>query len=153
MENWIWVIIFIVAGLFKMLGKLKPETEDEPAPRPPVHQSKPPQPYRPPPRPMPRPVAPKPVQKQWTVDANRLQDFVERVIQKPSARSSRVPPIASKPAPVLTATPAPKPAPIAVPVTPEKPSRAAQWRAAMREKDNLRNVIIATEILGPPRGA
>jgi hypothetical protein len=152
-ENWIWVIVFIAAGLFKLLGKLKAETEDEPAPPPSIPKPKPRQPYRPPPHAAPRPAAHTPVPERWKVDAKRLEDFVDRVSRQPKARASRVPPMAAKPAPAPAAPPSPKPAPTVVPAPVEKPSRAALWGAAMRDKTNLRNVIIATEILGPPRGA
>jgi hypothetical protein len=45
--------------------------------------------------------------------------------------------------------PAPSPSPNAEP----EPTPASIWAEALRDKQNLRHIIIAAEIIGPPKGA
>jgi hypothetical protein len=42
--------------------------------------------------------------------------------------------------PVMAEAPAPSP-----------PSRASQWAEALRDRQNIRNIIISAEIIGPPK--
>ena len=82
-----------------------------------------------------RPPPPKPV--------------VRRTTRRPDAEVK--PPVIAKSQAVVTDQPAPTPpAPAA---TPAQPTRSAQWAAALRDKQNVRNIIISAEIIGPPRGA
>jgi hypothetical protein len=151
-ENWLWVILIIAGVIWQALSKLRTEEQDEPESPPLIPKPRPPRPQRPQqsrPSTTPRPTVAPRVPETWKVDAKQIGDFVEkasRVRQPP-------PPATAKPAPVASAAQAPKPVPRAAPASVEKPSRAAQWAKAMRDRDNLRNVVIATEILGPPRGA
>jgi len=48
-------------------------------------------------------------------------------------------------APAITPTPKP------LTVIKQTSSRASKWAQALRDKQNIRNVIVATEILGPPK--
>jgi hypothetical protein len=58
------------------------------------------------------------------------------------------------------APPPPLPAPLEAPVqkqtiadapAPAQSSRASQWTEALRDRQNIRNIIVAYEIIGPPR--
>ena len=53
--------------------------------------------------------------------------------------------------PVPPPPPAP-PEPVATPATvPAKPSRKNPWAEALRDRQNIRNIIISAEIIGPPK--
>ena len=73
---------------------------------------------------------------------------------KPPVRRPTRRPDAEVAPPLITAAPViaedkPAPTPVAA-VPPAKPSRSAQWAAALRDRQNIRNVIIANEIIGKP---
>jgi hypothetical protein len=152
--DWIWVIIFVVVALsqgWKKLAEQQGGDEEEPAPPRPL-------PKRPPrPRPV-RPAAPPPLHKQpdvWRVGEDRVREFIEQV------RQSAAPPPLRQATPVAAAPPLPPPPPpeTAKPATTspaavitERPAtRGSLWAAALRDKDNLRNVILSAEIIGPPK--
>jgi len=175
----IWVIIFVVVALVKGFTKLqKPADEDttdldetprvtlpgtprrQPQPRPVVAQAQ-----RAPPKlqrtaaPMgPRPVT-GPKSEVRRIDADQIRRFIEQLSGLPASQPPVVPP------PIPTAAPPPPP-PEPEPVTdapdtkqtimntpaPVQPSRAAQWAQALRDRQNVRNIIIASEIIGAPRG-
>ena len=136
--DWIWVIIFVVVALSQGWKKVSEQMgggEEEPAP----------------PRPAPK-RPPRPLNKQpevWRVGDNLLREFVEQVRQVPA------PPPIRLATPVPAAPPPPPPAPEkpAPPVVSHRaPSRASIWGTALRDKSNLRNVILSAEIIGPPKG-
>ena len=173
------MIIVVVVGIVKGLTKLqKPADEDtadadetppvaiprplrpQPQPRPPVMSTQ-----RLPP-PLSRTAAPMgprsvtaPAGKAGRIDADQIRRFVEQLSGQPTP----VPPVA--PPPVPTAAPAPLP-PTPEPVTdaldlkqtiadapaPTQLSRATQWAQALRDRQNVRNIVISAEIIGPPRG-
>jgi hypothetical protein len=149
--DWIWVIIFVVIALSQGWKKMAEQTggdDDEPAPpRPPTKR---------PPRPLPvRPAAPPPLHKQpdiWRVGEEKVREYIETV------RQAAAPPPIRQATPVPVAPPAPapepvKPAPTPPPVvTHRQPSRASIWATALRDKENLPNVILSAEIIGPPKG-
>ncbi len=152
MEFWIWVVIAIVVAVVKALGKLQSAAEEEPIPVPPK-----PQPQRPP-RTRPRPSAappqatPAPVGG-WRADPEHLREFITQLTRQ--AQPPPIVPAAAREARKPEPKPEPQPKQQTAPaqVTEHKPSRAAQWAAAVRDKHNLRNIVIATEIIGPPKGA
>jgi hypothetical protein len=97
----------------------------------------------------------------WRVDAQQIRRFRGQ-LRDPS--QSTPPPIAHPPVQeVEAAVPLPPPqmesteAMAATKQTtvnapsPSKVSRAAQWIEALRDRQNLRNIIIAAEIIGPPK--
>jgi hypothetical protein len=146
--DWIWVVIFVVVALSQGWKKLAEQTdgdEEDPAPPRPVPKR--------PPRPVP-PVSPAPRRKQpeaWRVGDSEMREYVEHV------RPSPPPPPLRRATPVPTAPPLPPEPPKPVPpppavVSPPTPTRGSIWAAALRDKDNLRNVILSAEIIGPPRG-
>jgi hypothetical protein len=159
---YIWIVIMIVVGISKLIEKAKQaaasdtqQTEtrrSRPRPSPTVRPAT----VRPPP-----PVI-KPQREAWEVDEDELRRFLGEMSGE--AEVERAPPPLpppvtawSQPEPAVEVeTPAPAmrksdPAMTAFQQTAETPSRAAQWAAAMRDPNNLRNSVIAAEILGPPR--
>lgn len=98
----------------------------------------------------------------WRVDAEKIREFIEKMQQ---GAAPAVPPVAPAPTPApppprKTTKPAPVPAPTQTSTSDTKPaspgaapSRATQWAAALRDRQNIRNIIISAEIIGPPRGA
>ena len=124
----VWAIVAVVVMVAKGLGKLA-----TPAP---ADAAKP-------------TVAPKPVPRPRT--PSRPAQTSRRTVQR------RVPPlvqpitIAAAP-PVIPSTPVvpeEKKQP-AVAVPPAPPSWSSQWATALRDQKNVRNVIIANEIIGRP---
>ena len=79
-----------------------------------------------------RPPQPKPV--------------VRRPTRRPAAEVK--PPVM----PAIEAVAEVKPVPKPVTAQPAQPSRSSQWAAALRDRQNMRNIIISAEIIGPPRG-
>ncbi len=67
------------------------------------------------------------------------------VVRRPPRREVTPPVIAATPAVVVEEEKLAPP-----PVTPAAPSRSNQWAMALRERKNIRNVIIANEIIGQP---
>ena len=128
----VWAIVAVVVMVAKGLGKLATPSADETTPAP-----------KPAPQPRPR-VQPRPPA---AVRSRRIAVVQHRV--PPMA-----PPIVEAASPVMPSTaavaeePPAKPAPAVVP-TPQ-PSRSNQWATALRDRQNIRNVIIANEIIGPP---
>ena len=113
----------------------------------------------------------------WQVDPEQIRRFMEQLSGQ--ARPTPTPPITQPPVPKAAAPtrppppPPPTPAPTAAepepamaeaapaaaptqPVTaaapaPSTPSRASQWADALRDRQNIRNIIISYEIIGPPK--
>jgi hypothetical protein len=99
------------------------------------------------------------------VSTDDIRRFVEQLsgkAQPPAAPPPPPPPIA-RPA-VRRAEPPPPPpmpepaavAPVAAQTVlaapaPAQPSRSSQWMEALRDRNNIRNIVIAAEIIGPPR--
>jgi cytoskeletal protein RodZ len=177
---WIWIVIMIIVGISKMIEKAKqaasenspdrprPRSTQRPRPTPsqPRRVSQPPPVVRPPlldeeEEPIAPPV--RPHHREWAVDEDELRRFLGEVT---GTEPEPVRPPTPPPTPVMPAAPrAAEPAPsfkaesesshVAASrpfeQVEERPNRAAQWAAAMRDPANLRNSIIAAEILGPPR--
>jgi hypothetical protein len=177
MDGLIWVIIFVVVTLVKGFTKLqKPSAnaadEDE---TPPVALPRSPRP-RPQPQPAvasaqrrppllqrtaapmgPRPIAP-PAGEARTIDADQIRRFIDQL----SDQSVPQPPVVPR-QPPSAATPTPPPEPEPVPnasdieqsitktPAPVRSVRATQWAQALRDRQNIRNIIISAEIIGPPR--
>jgi hypothetical protein len=105
-----------------------------------------------------RPVGSPAPREGWKIDPEQIRRFVEQLSGQP--RSTPQPPVAAPP-PVQKA-PTPAPEPIVATAAETKPamaeaeapptsSRAAQWAEALRDKQNIRNIIISAEIIGPPK--
>jgi len=103
-----------------------------------------------------RPVGSPAPREGWRIDPEQIRRFVEQL----SGQSPATPPPVAPP-PVQKALP-PTPEPVvataaeAKPVMAEAPappttSRASQWAEALRDKQNIRNIIISAEIIGPPK--
>jgi hypothetical protein len=115
---------------------------------------------RPVPRTAARPVGSPAPREGWRIDPEKIRRFVEQLSgQPPSTPQPPVapPPIhkAASPAPTpqaepAAALPATKPAMADVPA-PSTTSRASQWAEALRDRQNIRNIIISAEIIGPPK--
>jgi hypothetical protein len=155
-----------------------PESDDAPPPvqpRTPVRRAQPRLPAAPIPRaappairrrvPQPRPVSTPPGRK---VSADDIRHVVEQMGRKPPplapaplpppaplvAKAEAIPP----PSPTPPPPPAPSPPEASVPAqaaggapAPAEASRASEWMEALRDRQNLRNIIISYEIIGPPR--
>ena len=175
-DGLIWVIIFVVVALVKGFTKLqKPADEDtsdseEPPlvvpPRTPRRQPQPRPVVVPAPRttatlprtaaPMgPRPVA-APAGGMRRIDADQIRRFIEQLSGQPTPQPHVVqPPVPSAAPP----PPPPKPEPVmdapdtkqTIAAPPTQSSRATQWAQALRDRQNVRNIVIAAEIIGPPR--
>jgi hypothetical protein len=165
----IWLIIFLVVGLAKAWSKSQEQVDDDspappPKPRPPVAK-RPPQP-RPLPqaRPIPRaveqhapPVVPPPPTETRELEGGADgRDFMEQLQRKLQPQPIAAPPVArAAPPPTPALPPPPPPTPKAKPQTtapaPPQPSRTSQWAEALRDKQNIRNIIISAEIIGPPK--
>lgn len=175
-DFWIWLIVVVFVLISKLWNKLAQTGDDEepsetppatprqrpPRPRPPAR----PQPARPAPR---RPATPPVISQSpdWRIDPHRIREFIEKVQQaaQPPVVTTPVPvpPPAAAPAPPVKAAkpamPAPAPLPAKAPPVPPAPKPveaapppASRWAAAFRDRQNLRNIIIATEIFGAPKG-
>jgi hypothetical protein len=128
----VWLIIAIVVGLSKAFGKFQesrantPPAELPKQPAPPVLR---PQPRRQPPpdylRKLSRPPEPR-----------RVPTPVQRSAVPPRPATEHV---RADAAPPTRAAPVPKPA------------AASPWMEALRDKTNLRNIIISAQIIGPPK--
>jgi hypothetical protein len=145
--DFVWLIIAAVFAIAKMWSKFatsQAEDDDVPA-SPPVR-----------PRPQARPVVPpvaKPVTRPtWEASPEDLRKFMERLTRPPQPKTATPPPVVPPPPP-KPATPPPTPAPVAAKPTPQPSRRTSPWAEAFRDRQNLRNIIIANEIIGPPRGA
>lgn len=157
-----------------------PEPDDEAQPpvrpRPPISRSQSRPASVPAPR-VPRPVPPvmrRPAPQSATgpppsarkVSADDIRRVVEQMGRKseamvplppPPRPESAAPPVArAEPPPLPPPLPAPAEAPapkqtIADAPAPARSSPASQWTEALRDRQNIRNIIIAYEIIGRPR--
>ena len=141
MDFWIWVIIMLVVAVSKGLGKLQEMAQEEPTEKPAT-----PRPTRSVRRrpPVQQPPQPPPPLREWQAAPETVRNFVQEV-----TRIAQPVPPASTPAPAPA--PAPRPPPVARPAQ-ARATRAAQWREALRDRNNVRNIIIGAEVLGPPKG-
>jgi hypothetical protein len=147
-DSYIWLIIAIVFGVAKMWSKFataQPAEDDEPAPQPVAPRP------RPQARPSVPPVAKPPRPTTWQASPEDLRKFMERLTQPSAPKPAASPPIAPPPVPT-PAKPTPS-APVAAKTMPPPSRRSSPWVEALRDRQNLRNIIIANEIIGPPRGA
>jgi hypothetical protein len=175
-EPLIWLIIFVVVAVAKGWSKLQQSTDDTSSEADEPPPLVPPKPQAPPPRPrmQPRPVgpptarpavrpqrpvlpratpsrAPAPMRGERKVDVEQIRRLVENLGGKPQLP----PPVPAPTQPVARAgSPAPPPQPETAPsATPAQPlrSRGSLWMEALRDQQNIRNIIIASEIIGPPK--
>jgi hypothetical protein len=173
----IWLIVFVIVAIGKGLNKLRQPDQDDSSTdddAPPV--VRPPRPQIPRPQPQPRPVVPRmarplsraaprmpppprtstPTPRGRTVDADGIRRFVDQLSGKPQplapppARKAEPPPAPPRqPEPVAQTSEAKQQ--IAAASMPAQTSRASQWMEALRDRNNIRNIIISAEIIGPPK--
>ena len=100
----------------------------------------------------------------WRVDPEQIRRFVEQLSGKPQdagrAQAPAAPPPIAHPAfqpsapetaDVATEATVPEPAAAKAPESaPATTSRASQWAEALRDQQNIRNIIVSAEIIGPP---
>lgn len=100
--------------------------------------------------------------KQAEADGETEVPEAPRPVAGPVSRPVRLPPaipraVAAPPVATPKPSPAPEPAPAPVhkpaPPAPEPATRTSQWAAALRDRSNVRNIIIASEIIGPPKSS
>jgi cell division protein FtsN len=156
----VWLIIAIIVAVGKLWNKFitMQADEDEPTPSapPPLQRAQPAQRRMPTQR---REVERKPhteevrlvPEETRQVQPKDLRDLMERLARPPQPKPVAPPPVKPLPVP-KAAEPAPKTVPAAAKPAPE-PTRASRWVEALRDRQNLRNIIISAEIIGPPRGA
>ncbi len=138
----VWLIIAIIVTVSKLWNKFatgQPE-EDEQSPAPP--------PVRPRTRPAPRPAVPlHPVIREFEQGSSRnLREFMTARAGQPQPKPApppRVPKVVE---------PTAKPPPAVAKKASPPPRRESIWVEALRDRQNLRNIIISAEIIGPPRG-
>jgi hypothetical protein len=148
MDFWIWIVIAIFVLLGKAWNALSsqidgetPKSEPKPAPPPRA-------------RPRPRPATARKPTGGWHAGQEELKKFFEQMQRStpppklPRTKPSPLPPMAQ---PVTRAAPAPAAPPKPVPSQPATPARATQWAAALRDRQNLRHIILSAEIIGPPK--
>ena len=143
-------------------GQQIPRPRPRPQPRPAVAPI--PRATRPLPRTVPRTATgpvPAPARGEWKVDADQIRRFIDQMSGKvqtplplppvppPLAREAEPPAPPPQPepahtAPAATESPAKAPAPV-------QASRASMWAEALRDRNNIRNIIISAEIIGPPK--
>ena len=135
-----WLIIVLFVAAAKAFSKMQSGSEPD---EPPVV-----------PRPTPTRQLPRAPRKLQTTDRQRvpardIETLVEKLARKQAAKSAPPPPpVESTPLP----EPAAAPSPAAPPPAPAEPvSPASVWAEALRDKQNLRNIIISAEIIGPPK--
>lgn len=95
------------------------------------------------------------------VSADDIRQFVEQLSGKAQPPPPPPPPVARPPARKAEPPPPPKPEPapaapvaaqtVAAAPAPAQTSRALQWMEALRDRNNIRNIIISAEIIGPPK--
>ncbi len=180
-DGLIWAIIVVVVAIVKGLTKLqKPADEDssdsddnppvaapmvprpqpkpqQPQPRPAVTIRRAQRPVRRPVSPIaaPRPIA-SPMRKAPRVDADQIRRFVDQLSSRPipptvavsATHKAEPPPPPPKPQPEASEAKQP----IADPPTLPQSTRASQWSQVLRDRQNIRNIVISVEILGAPRG-
>jgi hypothetical protein len=176
----IFVVVSLVKGLTKLQKSATGDTSNANDEKPPVARPRPSRPM-PQPRPQMRPrpafvsaqrapsspqrtaapMGPRPIAKPGgearKIDADQIRRFIEQLSGQPASQPPALPP------PISKAPPLPPPKPEPVPDTPDtkqtivatpistKPSPATQWAQALRDRQNIRNIIIAAEIIGKPR--
>jgi hypothetical protein len=144
-DFWLWLIILSVIAIAQAWSKLAGLDQREAPPRP-----KPTRPARRPPRAPPVQTVPPPL----TTTRQAAHQPMRKLLEQPGQHRPAKPP-AARPAPTPPKPePARPPSPPAAPAQPQpaRASRARQWQEALRDRQNLRNVILASEIIGPPRG-
>jgi hypothetical protein len=119
----VWLIIFAIVAIAKAWGKLATPTDEANEPAPP-------------PRPRPRPARPPPI-------GRAVAGPVPPKVEPPKRVPTEVP----------ATPPAPAPAPVPTATHSRRFDRSARWAAALRDKQNVRNIIISAEIIGRPKGA
>ena len=174
----VWLIIFVMVAVAKGWSKLQQPADDdssESGEAPPVVRPRPrtqprpavapiPRATGPPPRTVPRTTArpvPPPTRGEWKVDANQIRRFIEQMGGKaqPPPQPQPVPPPVTREAEPPAPSPQPEPAQDAPAATespakapaPVQASRASMWAEALRDRSNIRNIIISAEIIGPPK--
>jgi hypothetical protein len=138
----------------------RPQSRPQPQPRPPIASTQrlPPSLQRTAAPMGPRPIA-APTSGAGKIDADQIRRFIEQL----SGQSVPQPPVIPPQAPsTLPAPPPPKPEPvqdtpdteqtIAEAPAPAQSARTTQWSQALRDRQNIRNIIISAEIIGPPKG-
>jgi len=95
------------------------------------------------------------------VSSDEIRRFVEQLSGKAQAPPPPPPPVARAPMRKAEPPPAPPPEPetsepldkqaVAMAPVSQSPSRSSQWMEALRDRNNIRNIVIAAEIIGPPR--
>lgn len=175
------IVVAIVKGLTKLQKPAGEDTADSDE-TPPVAFPRTPRPQaQPRPQPQPRPVmvssprttatiprtaAPMgprsvtaPAGKAGRIDADQIRRFIDQLSGQPTP----APPVAAPPVPAAASPPPlPQPEPVAdspdtkqtIAAAPSSPqtSRTTQWALALRDRQNIRNIVISAEIIGPPRG-
>jgi len=166
-NEWIWLIGLPVVWLLQFLFKRWSGREgDEPPPVPKPKRK--PQTRR---EPVGQAKSPGDVFGGRQSAAAQIRELLDQVRQgaQPSApapgapppireTTSAPPPAPAVPRPIREAVssppPAPKPpSPSPSPIAEPQPTPASVWAEALRDKQNLRRIIIAAEIIGPPKGA
>jgi len=163
--EWLWLIVFVVAWLWPVIRKVRSAGErDKPPPVPKAKPKRRPQTRREPVGQDQRFGRRKAVADQIRV----LVDQIRRGAQPPARAPGAPAPIretasAPQPAPAVSPPiretvsgppPAPKPPPPSPsPIAEPQPTPASIWAEALRDRQNLRRIIIAAEIIGPPKGA
>jgi hypothetical protein len=106
-----------------------------------------------------RPVGSPAPREAWRIDPEQIRRFVEQLSGQP--QTTPQPPVAA-PLPVQKAPPpstepvvatAAESKPVMAEAPAPSPSRASQWAEALRDKQNIRNIIISAEIIGPPKAS
>lgn len=139
MEFWIWLIIVVIMAIAKGFEKLaeasrQPPSEQAP-PVPPVSQperKRPPRARQPKPHRAPPPVRPK---------------APPPVVSPPVEAVASLPGFPQPPQPAgLTSTPQ-----VAAMPPSRRSERARLWASVLRDRQTLGSLVVAREILGPPR--
>ncbi len=132
MDFWVWLIIMVIVAIAKGWNKLSEQIDEDEAT--PVPQPRPDRPKRPP---KPAPKQPPPIRT-----APPTWEAPPPLPVTPAAS-----------APLEAPVPPPRPTPPSPATTiTRRPSRGALWAEVLRDKQNLRNLVLASEILGPPKG-
>jgi hypothetical protein len=164
-EFLVWLIVAILIAISKGLGKLQERAGKTPPVKPPPVQ-RPPEAIRRPVSeravpPLVRPLTPEYLREivrdhQPSPAAPRPRTAPPRAVaakqtQRAGRPRSLTEPLQPKPVtPSTAATPVP-PARPATAAAQAVPARLSPWAEALREKTNLRNIIISAEIIGPPK--
>jgi hypothetical protein len=153
----IWIVIAIVVALSKAFSKFQENAakEKETAPPPPRPRPRSQRASKAPPVSRQAPRVPPPVEprgESWTPPAS-LEEFLNQLPQaQPVKKTPPPPPPPALPPPRAQAEPpAKKPEPKPAPTKPRL-SKSRQWALALQDRENIRNAIMAAEILGPAGG-